>query len=460
MSLSNSLWIGESSLLTRQVQLRTVGNNVANSDRAGYHRQTATVDANIPLDKGNLQLGSGVHVQNVVRSFDVALEGNLRNSIMEGGYQDQYERYLGMTEAAVSNDGTSPLTGAIGELAASLQSLSNNPESEVHRSTFLASAERVASAFNLQHSLLTDVRDGIATSATVGALPDKVVEANTLATRIADLNDRITKVELGFWQNNNQLAIELRDERDRAVSDLAKLVNITVAEQQDRSYTVQINGKDFVAGAAVADTLQADVTGNVASLKWASDSSDVGQDLGEMSGLVDSYNYIQGKITDTDNFATEFATMLNTQHAAGFDKNGAAGTALFDVTVPGQMKALISDSKLVAAADNATNSGDGGNALAMWNTLKTPSAALGNDAAVDRADRIVDAVAVERSRAKANLETASSTQKMFKAIIDERSGVNVEQEMTNMLEYQRAFQSSAKFVSIVDQMMQTVIGMV
>ncbi len=460
MSLTNSLWIGESSLMTRQVQLRTVGNNVANSDRAGYHRQTATVDENIPLNKGNLQLGSGVHVQNVVRSFDVALEGNLRNSIMEGGYQEQYERYLGMTEAAVSSDGASPLTGAISELAGSLQSLSNNPESDVHRSTFLANAERVASAFNLQHSLLGDVRDGIATSATAGALPDQVVEANTLAGRIADLNDRISKVELGFWQNNNQLAIELRDDRDRAVSDLAKLVNITVSEQQDRSYSVQINGKDFVNGATVADTLQADVTGNVASLKWASDSSDVGQDLGEMSGLVDAYNYIQGKITDTDSFATEFATIINTQHAAGFDKKGGAGTAIFDVTVPGQMKVLISDGSLVAAADNASNAGDGGNALAMWDLLQKPSANLGNDAPVDRADRIVDTIAVERSRAQANLETAMSTQKMFKSIIDERSGVNVEQEMTNMLEYQRAFQSSAKFVSIVDQMMQTVIGMV
>ncbi|MEN9359450.1 MAG: flagellar hook-associated protein 1 [Verrucomicrobiota bacterium] len=460
MSLTNSLWIGESSLLTRQVQLRTVGNNVANSDRTGYHRQTATLDENIPLNTSKLQLGSGVHVQNVVRSFDVALEGNLRTSIMEGGYQEQYERYLGMTEAAVSSDGASPLTGAISELAASLQSLSNNPESEVHRSTFLAGAERVASAFNLQHSLLLDVRDGIATSASAGALPDQVVEANTLASRIADLNDRITRLELGFWQNNNQLANELRDDRDRAVSDLAKLINITVTEQQDRSYTVQINGRDFVTGATVADNLQADVTGNVAALQWASDSADVGQDLGEMSGLVDAYNYIQGKITETDAFAAEFATILNTQHAAGFDKNGASGLPIFDTTVPGEMKVLISDGSLVAAADNSSNAGDGGNALAMWKALQTPSAALGNDAPVDRADRIVDNIAVDRARAQANLDTATSTQKMFQSIIDERSGVNVEQEMTNMLEYQRAFQSSAKFVSIVDQMMQTVIGMI
>ena len=47
----------------------------------------------------------------------------------------------------------------------------------------------------------------------------------------------------------------------------------------------------------------------------------------------------------------------------------------------------------------------------------------------------------------------------YKALRDSISAVNLDEEMTNMVKYQRAYESSAKFLSTIDEMTQTVINM-
>ena len=94
MSLVGSLYTGKSAMIARQTEMATIGSNVAKADVEGYHRQEAILVENFPLETGNLQIGTGTHVEQVVRHFDLALENNLQTALEQQSYFEDYHKYI------------------------------------------------------------------------------------------------------------------------------------------------------------------------------------------------------------------------------------------------------------------------------------------------------------------------------------------------------------------------------
>ena len=461
MSLTGSLLVGKSALLTKQEQMATIGNNVSNADRASYHKQVVETSDNYPVNHIKYSVGTGVSVERVTRNFDAALEGNLRTAYSEEGLYNEYSRYLEILESAVAENGNSVIVGAVSDFANSLQDLANNPESVVHRRALIANAERVSEAYNLQHKLVTDVQGRIAASDTQGTLPERVTQFNTLSEEIATLNDRIKRIESTFIKDGQE-ANTFRDERDRLVGEMAKLADVTVTEQNNGTYLVELNGHTVVDDTATPkfNTIDFTLTAGATAYNWSDDASAVTLNSGEIKGLDLAYNYVGDRITDINTYIATFANEMNTQHALGFDNAGNPGTALFDATTPGAMTVSISNPDLIAAADNNTNSGDGDNARAMWQRMTNPIAGINGDTLTNKADKIIDEIAIETNKNKALYDTAKFSTEMFQQSIHAFSGVSVDEEMIHMLEIQRSFQAAGKFVSAVDELLQTVINMV
>lgn len=462
MSLTTSLYTGRSALLTRQTQMSVIGNNIANADRAGYHRQTAEIAENYPVTNPRYQIGTGSRVETVVREFNAALEGNLRTAIEQETYYSELSKYMQATEEVMAIEGVSIMSDAFTEFSNSIQDLAHNPSSEIERRAFLSNSERVAATFNQQHILLADLRDRIASSDTDGALPGEVQEFNRLVNELVQANNDVMNVELAY--DNNQQAIEFRDKRDQIVTNIAKLANITVTEEIDGSYTLEVGGETIVdyATGKYGD-LQFDHTvgpPDTVGFTWSHTVTPVNLTSGGLQGLADSFAFIQDRLTEFETYADKFVDRMNTIHEAGYDANGATNNTLFLNAGPGQMSVLISDPDEVSPSDNATNTGDGDNALAMWDGLNTPIAAIGDDSLINRADRIVDFVAVERNKAEGLQRSAESSVELFKNVIAEESGVSIDEEMVHMLESQRAFQGAAKFISTIDQLINTVINII
>ena len=461
MSLVGSLYTGKSALISRQTEMATIGSNIAKADQEGYHRQEAILVENFPLETGNLQIGTGTHVEQVVRHFDAALENNLENALEQKSYYEYYHKHLKTLEQVVAHDGESVLTEAFTQFSNSLQDLAKDPESETFRRSVLANAERLADTFNDQYSSMVNVRDQIASSSTVGELPDKVDDLNALAAEMAQLNDLIVNTEATMIRN--QKAIDFRDQRDELVKEMAKLAEVSFTEETDGSYTLVVGATTMVTGGTVNDTLAHTLTVGPPpspSLTWNVGGGTLNSPNGALSGLKDAYDYIQARIDDVDDFATALADEINAQQLLGFDVNGTAGVAMFTNGGPGALSMAFTDPDLVAAADNNTNAGDGDNALAMWDRLYSPVAAIGNDTLRNHSDRLVDVIAIDKSRAEASLNSSESSVEMFKSLIADKTGVSIDEEMVDMLETQRAFQGAAKFIRAVDELINTVINIV
>ena len=464
MSLVGSLYTGRSALIARQTEMATIGSNVAKADVEGYHRQEAILVENFPLETGNLQIGTGTHVERVVRHFDAALENNLQTALEQQSYFEDYHKYIQTLEQVVAQDGDSPLADSMTLFANSLQDLANDPDSETVRRSVLANAERLADTFNQQHLMMTNVRDQIASSDTIGVLPEKVNDFNALAAELAQLNDLIVNTEATMIRN--QQAIDFRDQRDQVVKEMAKLANVSFSEQADGSYTLTVGDSSpitMVTGGTVNDTITHTLTAGpppTPTITWVTAGTGLNSATGALDGLKDAYDFIQSRITDLETYATAFATAMNTQHALGFDLSGTAGGNLFDASTAGAMTVQITDPDDLAASDNATNTGDGDNALAMHTALHTANATIGNNTLRNHADRLVDVVAIEKNRTETLLESSEASVDMFKSLIAEKTGVSVDEEMVDMLETQRAFQGAAKFIRAVDELVQTVINIV
>jgi flagellar hook-associated protein 1 FlgK len=127
------------------------------------------------------------------------------------------------------------------------------------------------------------------------------------------------------------------------------------------------------------------------------------------------------------------------------------------------MACAITDPATIAASDNALQQGNGDNALALWQKLNENSVVnIGtvSDSIIGYSNAYLREISEDVSLAESNAETSSLAEEMFRNAVQERSGVSIDEEMTNMLEIQRAYQATGKLIQALQEMFDTVMSMV
>ncbi len=118
----------------------------------------------------------------------------------------------------------------------------------------------------------------------------------------------------------------------------------------------------------------------------------------------------------------------------------------------------LADPKRIAASYSANQAGDGENYAALYDKLDQ-SNAIGGDSYLSHAARLLASLAIDVSAAKTSSKTAESTVSLFKNKIQAVSGVDIDEELLNMLEVQRVYAAAAKLISVVDEMLKTILNM-
>jgi flagellar hook-associated protein 1 FlgK len=178
---------------------------------------------------------------------------------------------------------------------------------------------------------------------------------------------------------------------------------------------------------------------------------------------------LPGMIGRLDQLAKTIADEVNAQHAAGFDLNGAAGGNFFNPigAVAGAANSLqlaaavAADTNLIAASASAAGvPGDNGNALAMVNLRSAAFPVLGNQTFNDYYVSLVQDVGMKAEAAERDLDFQEALLNQAQVRRDGLSGVSLEEEMTKLIMFQRAFEASSVLVKTGDEMYQTILGMV
>jgi flagellar hook-associated protein 1 FlgK len=496
--LNASLNIGLSGLQAAQAALNVVGHNIANINTPNYSRQRAILMNNDSQTFGSMQFGTGVNLNNIIGVRDRFLEMQITQATSRQSGADV--RYAGV-------EGISPLFNEDGSEAAlgtlvqrffqSFQELSSRPEDGAVRTNVVGRAQSLINGLQSRYQLLTDQRNQA--DRNIGSL---VTEVNTITAEIAKLNDRIAT------EPSEGSDSDARDQRQGLANQLAGLVGIQVFEDSmgqlqitlDSGAAVLVNGNTSSTMTATLDIAYGNLN-RVDVVLGSGATIDVTQAVKE--GALGAYldirdTVLPGYQTKLDELAAGISGQVNMQHRTGFDANGAAvATAGLppglwqdffrasnandasglptSVTAAsnylGMVNALsvnsdiVLDPRRIAAAGVAGAAGDNRNALALaklqtaTSTVDTNGDGVGDSGPFSTViGSVVNTIGTDaqgfetRSTNAVNLLTALQTQR------DRTSGVDLDEEATTMMSFQRSYQASARFISVINQLTDQLVN--
>lgn len=452
---------GKTSLEVNQKTIEIIGNNVANMNTEGYSKQSAQLTPVPTLTFGDFFIGQGVKITDVMRAHDDFITNQLQQKSVSLGYANGQTDSLSQIEG-VFNISDNNIATNIDNFFKSWQQLSTDPSDLTLRDTVIQQGNLLATSFNNASDGLDTITKNINNT-----LTSDISDLNAKISQIASLNGQIYTTELNGQTNNSA-----RDQRDLLAQQLAQSLGSNTYTDNRGMLAVQLPGGLPLVQGTTAMSLQTDTSGSnvTLQLKAAGTVRNLGvNDIGgEMQGLLAVRDQtIPAAKDDLNKLAYEISTQVNAQHAAGAGLDSSTGLDFFNAPATTtdaarNMTVTLTDANKVAAAAAPTPPdtvppGDNRNALIMANLGSTYL--IGGTDTFDSyyantAARIGLAVNQNSLQVTGSQDAVNQLQNLRESV----AGVSLDEEMINMIQYQRSFQSSAKYLSTVDDMLNTLIS--
>jgi len=322
MSSLNAIFnIAKSALMANQKAMNVTAHNITNANTDGYTRQRAILSTNNPVNFGGLYFGTGVNATGIQRVYDSFQTIQLRSSMSLLSKYETTGQHLSAMEAILNDFDGSGLSTRLDALFNSFQEVATNPSSYGERSALLANAGVLADTFNtIDSSIRLNVSNINST------IESKVTEINSLTSQIAGLNLQVSASELSGLQAN-----DLKDRRDLLLDDLAKIVDISVSENENGQSDVFLGGSFIVAGnKASLVSLEAD-PGEAGSYDIILNGATINDRIsaGSLRGDLDALDYYSQVHDKVNLLAATLVKEVNLQHSAGYGTDGSTGTDFF-----------------------------------------------------------------------------------------------------------------------------------
>lgn len=452
-TLSAMLNTGVSALRTFQTSLQVTSHNISNTNTEGYSRQRALLTTMFPFNIRPGQIGMGVTVEEVKRMRLATFDATVRVQQNQLGRWEQLNNTAQALERMFGDATYGTIGKALDDFWNGWHDLTTGPEEMPVRQAVLDRGVSLADSIHDVYEQLTRLAEGTDLS-----LRQDVSEANTYIKEIADLNDEIKRGEMG---GNN--ANDLRDKRDLALEKLSRIVDIEIEEPTsfDENLVVTIGGDTVVDGQDFELLAAADDGDGHQTVEFESGGL-VDFETGRFQGYRDSYARIDETTAALNDLAEVLITEVNDVHGDGFDLDGLGGDDFFsgsDASDIAVNEDLLDDPRLIAAsASDAPGNGDNALALAQLSgALISPS----DDQNMTVGDFFSNLMVNLGSQADLTKQRTEDYTQSLEFVRNQRraiSGVNMDEEVANMLSFQHAYNAAARVITTVDEMMDRVIN--
>jgi flagellar hook-associated protein 1 len=471
--ISQLLETARRALLAQQVGISVTGHNVANASTPGYSRQRVDIVSTPAIRDAAGYIGTGATAVGITRMRNRFIDQQLRASQGGLGNADMRHQIMSQVEATFNEPSTSALGNALTSYFNAWQDLSTHPEDQVARNALMQQGSLVSDAFHRLNSGLTEFRGSLRDE-----ISSKVSRINTLSQEIADIDVQVIAAKSSGASPN-----DLLDQRDTRIEELSSLANISVSEDNIGSVTISL-GSMVIASRAGAVALKA-IAGSPATIagtsfdqmKIVTANSGIFVDAtsGELGATLSSYNSrIPNYLGKLDQLASNLISEVNTAHAGGyggqspprtginFFKGTGAATIGLDLTDTsgGALPGSSPDLWNIAAADPPGSSGNNGVALRIAGLAQQGAAGLGNVSIPQFYNNLVSELGIEVNSADNLTSSNELIVQQLQGQRDATSAVSIDEEMTNLIKFQRAFDAAARLVRTSDDMFQTILTMV
>ncbi len=322
------LFIGTTGLKTAQTALNTTAHNLSNINTSGYTRQQVTfsdtqyVRVNTSDKVSSPDYGLGVAVSEVRRIRDQFIDQAYRNENSRlGFYESQYKAIEEIEDQFGEMQGVTYESYLI-NLYNSVNELAKNPTSTVARSSLIQNATAFIEKSENVYKGLKDYQTTLNTQ-----VKNMVDSINKLGDKIYTLNKKISKIESTGIEDAN----DLRDERDAAIDELSKYIDITYYENDSKEVIISAEGIPFVTMGELAkmDTRVVEGT-NLVIPTWPGYERDV-YDLGTEASNVDETDKgeLKGLLIARGNMVVDYTVVPEAPSSSDYDMSTADGRAAY-----------------------------------------------------------------------------------------------------------------------------------
>ncbi|MDJ0835303.1 MAG: flagellar hook-associated protein FlgK [Acidobacteriota bacterium] len=490
VGLNQSLFTGFSGVQTAQVGLNVTGNNIANVNTPGYSKQLANSIPKGVFRTQGLTMGTGADVIQIGAARETLANDLLTAQEGRTTFAEQLASGFNDIETLLGETDTTGVAARLNDFFESMEAATQRPSDIAARENLLVTADNLATEIRGRDADLYELQTRTDTD-----IQELVNRINEIAVRIEDLNRQIS--------TQPDPAQDLIDDRYQQINEISKLIGVETFELDNNQIQINILGPNqILVGREMRNTLQVstnpanngffnvelDVKGTVTDIT----NQIVTGDIGARIQLRDQE--IQPIRDRLDNLAAGLIIEMNTVHQAGFDLNGNTNIRFFDpdnatvlgATPIGTVDATryqgmagaiqLSTDLLVDPLDPAQ--GYDATALALSatgafgdNGVALQMAGLRNSTDVIDVDRDGDptndtgAGSFERYHsdtlaflggrtrsANLNLDTQQALLEQAEVRREQVSGVSLDEEAVSLNQYQRAFEASSRFLSVINQL--------
>ncbi len=517
MSINSILNMAQQALQVNQTAMSVVSNNISNMNTENYAKQRVNLAENPFYNKvstlqGIAKVGSGVQIASITSYRDKYLDEYYRNENAGANFYNTLNSCAADIDNIFTDDlNGGGLSGAFAAFYDAAQKLTNDPTDETLRRNFIEQAQNVAQNFNsistqlnsMKKNLVGDINDFSSIQSSKTNL--SVDEINEKLASLAELNFKISKS-----QTEAGVPSALESEQAVLLDELSSLIPISTQYKENGTVEITFNNTTLVKGkeqlaqfdCAVGTVDEPciiqlkDMDNNIIPGKSNINENISGGALGaylQMGNLqTDGSLSIATVISQLNTLANEFATAINdiqtyndgAEAAMAIDENNlltavpAENVIFFDnnQTTTNITAAnisintnLLTNPKLLAVARVAINPdgtaveaeaiGNSNNAAAIIKTQTESLTGLNNTSPLSYYQSLVNTVASETGKISANATVTSS---ILSSIGNQRTsamGVNLDEELVDLIKYQRAYESSARVFSAANEVYSILVNL-
>jgi flagellar hook-associated protein 1 FlgK len=452
-----SLNIAYTGIKAHEKRISTIGENIANVNTPGYHRQRVELspieNVAATLLSGKYRAGAGVEVTDVARMRDEILSEHARHQAGVAASRAKTADTMLQIEQTIGGLNAGGLHDQMTALFNSFDDLAGSPEDPAMRSVVLQRAENVSQGFSRTAEGINQLHNR-----TLDGAADTVRQINALADEIA-----IMDVEIAAAITNGASPNTLLDKRDAKVAELATLSAATVVDDKDGQVAISIDGYLVVTnGRANEISIGTTADPALAALGYARTTvvDKNGRELtiagGELAAGLNALNQIipDGR-RDIDAVALDLTTQVNALHQGGTGLDSSTGLNMFEIDAQGL---LIVSADVEGMPDRVAAAGAGGglldnsNARQIAQLADTPTGPLSNFV------ETIGSMAAKVASANGSAEAAQAASAQADALALAAGGVSLDEELTDLITAQRSYEASARLMTAIDEMIETLIN--
>lgn len=458
-SINSLMDIARQALMADQDALNVTSNNVANQNTAGYTREVVDFQAVDSVTLSGGSFGAGV-TASATSERDRVLEQQVQqqtqvqaqSGALESALQ-QIQNIFGLSSTA-SSPASTELGTATNSFFSALSALASNPADTATRQNVLAAANALAGALNSTANQLGQVSASLNQQ-----VVSDVGQVNSLTSTIASLNAQISSLSPAADAGT------LEDQRQLAITQLSQLTGLDQISTENNGITLTTSGGAVLVSGSQSFGMSTTTVGGTEHILAGVNGADVTSQLtgGDLGGVLEARDQkLPTYQSALDTLAFDVGIQVNQQNGQGVDGNGNPGGALFNLPpTPNGAAAMIqvatTDPNAVAAAGPGEGSAGNSNASALADLANAN--VVGSQTASGFIASFLGKIGSDVSAATTDNTAQQTTLTQLTTQNDSFSGVSLDEEASNLTQYQKAYQAAAEVFNIGNSIMASAINL-